>query len=204
MTLSDYFVPLLLAGFLLSIERISYVLIWNRPQLFADLTARTRIADNPVSALERLFYVFKLIQLLVFGCWIVTFSDPAVSFSGGTALSQGIAVGLLLVGQFLNLSTFWQLGREGVFYGARFGHNIPWRFGFPFSVFPHPQYLGTVMSIWGIFLLFRYPGLDWYLIPALETVLYILGACFEHSNPRESAALGDDSRSLAEKAIESL
>jgi hypothetical protein len=40
------------------------------------------------------------------------------------------------------------------------GHYIPWCTGFPFTVCAHPQYVGTVMSIWGVFLLFRYPEMN--------------------------------------------
>lgn len=179
MPLTDFILPLLLASLLLSFERISYVLIWQKPRTFVNWTARMRIAEDPVGALERLFYGFKILQLLVFSSWIIVFSDSLVPFTTGNMVSQSLAIGLLSVGQLLNLSTFWQLGRKGIFYGARFGHDVPWRTGFPFSVCPHPQYLGTVMSIWGVFLFFRYPGTDWYLIPTVETLFYILGAHFE-------------------------
>jgi methylene-fatty-acyl-phospholipid synthase len=196
MSLSEFILPLLLASFLLSFERLGYLLAWHRPQTFMNWGARMRIANDPVSALERLFYAFKLLQLIVFGSWIFVYSDSVVPLPMGSPMSQGLAIALLVTGQILNLSTFWTLGRNGVFYGARFGHNIPWRSGFPFSICPHPQYLGTVMSIWGLFLLFRYPAADWYLIPAVETVFYWLGAYFERSS-------GTYANAEAREAVES-
>jgi len=32
-----------------------------------------------------------------------------------------------------------------------------------------------VLSIWGFFLLMCFPYDDWYLLPAVETVYYVLG-----------------------------
>jgi methylene-fatty-acyl-phospholipid synthase len=56
---------------------------------------------------------------------------------------------------------------------------LPWCRAFPFSVLQHPQYVGTVLSIWGFFLVMRFPHDDWYLLPIVETVYYALGAYFE-------------------------
>ena len=54
-------------------------------------------------------------------------------------------------GQLLNGMVFYRLGNNGVFYGNKFGFNIPWVTGFPFNVFPHPQYLGAVLSLIGLY-----------------------------------------------------
>jgi hypothetical protein len=45
----------------------------------------------------------------------------------------------------------------------------------------HPQYVGAVLTIWGVFLIVRFPHGDWLVLPALETVYYALGARFESS-----------------------
>ena len=39
--------------------------------------------------------------------------------------------------------------------------------------------MGTVLTIWGIFLAARFPHPDWYLLPAVETVFYVVGAHLE-------------------------
>jgi methylene-fatty-acyl-phospholipid synthase len=65
---------------------------------------------------------------------------------------------------------------------------VRWTQGFPFSLFKHPQYVGTVLSIWGFFLVARYPQDDWWLLPALETIYYGIGAVLEdapHRRPLE-------------------
>jgi protein-S-isoprenylcysteine O-methyltransferase Ste14 len=41
-------------------------------------------------------------------------------------------------------------GKEGVYYGVRLGRRIPWYEGFPFTVVPHPQYVGCILCIWGV------------------------------------------------------
>jgi phosphatidyl-N-methylethanolamine N-methyltransferase len=66
-----------------------------------------------------------------------------------------------------------------VFYGDKFGYEVCWCRKFPFSLLKHPQYVGALLSIWGFFLAMRFPHEDWYILPALETVYYSLGAYFE-------------------------
>ena len=77
------------------------------------------------------------------------------------------------------MSVLYRLGKVGVFYGNKFGHAIPWCRAFPFSLLKHPQYVGAVLTIWGFFLVMRFPHDDWYLLPTLETVYYVLGTYFE-------------------------
>ena len=167
---------LVVAAALLSIERITYVWVWHRPQEFRDLTERFAWWATPVDALRSLFWVFKAIQTAVFVAWCAVFG-----IGGFHGMAVAPAVVLLLVGQVLNFGVFYRLGTVGVFYGNRLGHQVPWCREFPFSVLKHPQYVGTVLSIWGFFLLMRFPHGDWFVLPALETVYYAAGAHFERS-----------------------
>ncbi|MFM7783199.1 MAG: methyltransferase, partial [Gammaproteobacteria bacterium] len=158
----------LVCATLLSFERLAYAWIWIHPNRFRTAAAERGIPD-PVRALERLFLLFKLLQLGTFAAWISWFGArtgwPTHSAPGVTAL----AVTLLIGGQTLNAAVFLRLGRIGVFYGNRFGHVIPWQNGFPFSLLRNPQYAGTLASIWGLFLLLRYPHPDWLVLPLLQT-----------------------------------
>lgn len=166
----------------LSVERCFYVWVWRHPDRFQTLAAQPAFArlGSPVDVLRAFFLVFKVLQAATFAGW-------CLSFGGGrllpleappTAIAL-LAVGLILVGQTLNLAVFQTLGKEGVFYGTRLGFDVPWHTGFPFSVVSHPQYVGTVLSIWGLFLLLRYPAADWLVLPLLETVYYTVGAHLE-------------------------
>jgi hypothetical protein len=39
------------------------------------------------------------------------------------------------------------------------------------------------MTIWGVFLVMRFPHDDWYLLPIVETVFYAAGAALEERRP---------------------
>ena len=167
-----------MAVVVLSLERLAYAAIWRRPAGFLKLCHTWLPQTPPVDVLARLFMLFKILQCLVFVIWWIAHGDglrPATREPGPLIVGTTMVV----AGQILNLAVFVRLGRAGVFYGSRLGEPVPWRAGFPFSWFRHPQYVGTVVSIWGAFIAMRYPAVDWSVIPALETVYYAVGAYVE-------------------------
>lgn len=170
-----------LAALLLSLERICYVWAWRHTASFRRFCARPAVArwGEPVEILERLFYAFKAIQFGVFVAWWWAFGGGALRPASATLVPLVTGATLIAIGQTLNVAVFHRLGRVGVFYGNRLGHAVPWCTGFPFSVFPHPQYLGTVLSIWGLFVVMRFPAADWAVLPALETLYYAAGSRLE-------------------------
>jgi phosphatidyl-N-methylethanolamine N-methyltransferase len=171
----------LVAAALLSLERICYVWVWRSPESFRTFCGRPAVASvgEPVAVLQKLFYCFKGIQLGVFFGWCYFYGQglPSLLSGGIVALAAGGA--LIVAGQILNFGVFYRLGKIGVFYGNKLGYEIPWCRAFPFSLLQHPQYVGTLFSIWGFFLAMRFPHDDWYMLPTLETVYYVLGAYFE-------------------------
>jgi len=168
------------AALLLSIERIAYIAVWRWPRRFEQVVRSLPggLAADPVDALGRLFVFFKFLQAAVFAGWCWHFAG---GFPWPTAAPAVLVLATLLVGigQILNFSVFRRLGKVGVFYGTRFGRNVPWCDAFPFNVLNHPQYVGTVLSIWGIFLAMRHPHDDWFVLPLLETAYYVAGSHFE-------------------------
>ena len=171
----------LAAAVLLSFERITYIFAWRWPQAFESVCARTEyfLTADPVVGVRRLFYLFKILQGAVFLAWCYHFGDSTFLVGQTDFLARAAGCSLILIGQTLNFGVFYRLGCVGVFYGNRFGYEIPWCRKFPFSLIDHPQYFGAVISIWGFFLVARYPFQDWYLLPTLETVYYSLGAHLE-------------------------
>jgi len=170
------------AAFLLSFERIGYLWIWHSADKFRACCAQPAInwfTAGPVEALEFLFYGFKLLQAAIFIAWCYLYGNGLLWPPSGNLFSLGLGLTLIASGQTLNVSVFYRLGRVGVFYGNKFGYKIPWSEKFPFSCMKHPQYVGALISIWGFFLVMRFPHDDWYLLPALETAYYGLGAHFE-------------------------
>jgi len=171
------------AAVLLSLERVFYVWVSRRPDSLApavEALAAWGIAADRVDLLRWAFYAFKVLQAAVFAGWFIAFGQGQVWTPPAPAVLTAAAV-LMSIGQFLNFSVFYRLGSVGVFYGVHFGYAVPWTRAFPFS-FPwlkHPQYAGTVLSIWGLFLAARYPAPDWWALPLLETVYYGIGARLE-------------------------
>jgi methylene-fatty-acyl-phospholipid synthase len=174
-------IALAVAAMLLALERLTYAAIWFVPDRFERLCRQWPLnrLSTPVDAMQALFYFFKAIQLGVFIAWCSLFSGqiPPLPTAGPAALTVGLA--LIVAGQVLNASVFWRLGKTGVFYGNKLGHTVQWVEGFPFSVIPHPQYVGTAMSIWGFFVVMRFPNPDWIALPLLQTVYYVVGARLE-------------------------
>jgi len=171
-------VILLVSAILLSFERITYFLVSRYPERWYRLCQRPPLAvfDGPVNALHKLFYGFKAIQGAVFLYWWMLLGDTWMPLP--TAEGIALIAGLLLIaaGVFLNAAVFSRLGRTGVFYGAEIGYELPWITGFPFSMMRHPQYLGALLCIWGLFVVMRFPNGDWFYLPLMETAFYAWGA----------------------------
>jgi hypothetical protein len=76
---------------------------------------------------------------------------------------------------------------------------------FPFSLLAHPQYVGTLLTIWGGFTLVRFPRDDWWALPLLETVYYLGGMWLETPRRRYGARYASitfKTRSRAARLIE--
>jgi methylene-fatty-acyl-phospholipid synthase len=170
------------AAVLLSFERVCYLWIWHSPERFRDWCiklATINISADSVEILQFLFCAFKVLQGAVFVGWCIIFSGGTLRPASPELFNLGVGGALIAAGQALNASVFHRLGKIGVFYGNKLGYRIPWSRKFPFSCMKHPQYLGALLSIWGFFLIMRFPYDDWYLLPAIETVYYGLGAYLE-------------------------
>ncbi len=175
--------PLLVAAGLLAPERICYVWIARYPQAFRRACTTPAVAwiGEPVAVVAALFAVGKILQCATFAFWFYTHGHVGPWTPTPAVLATAWA--LVAIGQVLNWGVFYRLRYAGVFFGDRLGYEIPWSRAFPFSWVAHPQYLGTVLTIWGLFLAVRFPHPDWHLLPLLETLFYAVGARLE-SGPR--------------------
>lgn len=181
---------LLGAAVALSLERACYVWIARAPRAFLAWCARPGVArlGEPVAVVGVLFGVFKLLQLGVFAGWCYGHGHGSLMPANREAAALAAGGLLLALGQALNASVFYRLGAAGVFFGGRLGHAVPWCRAFPFSALSHPQYVGAILSIWGLFLVMRFPHDDWRLLPTLETLYYAIGMALEEPGPRASPA----------------
>jgi phosphatidyl-N-methylethanolamine N-methyltransferase len=176
---------LVTAAVVLSVERAAYVFIARRPERFRRLCQHPTVArlGEPVAIVRKLLYGFKAVQFGVFASWCLVHGEGRPLPAASDPVVLGLAAAAVLGGQILNWSVFYRLGVVGVFYGDRLGHEVPRCHHFPFSLCAHPQYLGVLLTIWGFFFGMRFPHDDWFLLPALETLYYGVGAQLEDERP---------------------
>jgi methylene-fatty-acyl-phospholipid synthase len=169
------------AAAILSLERLCYAAIFLAPDAFRRACQRAplRWLGPPVTVVARLCYVSKVVQLAVFVGWCHRHGETSLSPASWDPVITLVGGSLIAAGQTLNLAVFYRLGTVGVFYGSRLGYEVPWCRAFPYSLFSHPQYVGALLTIWGLFVVMRFPHMDWYALPLVETAYYIVGAWIE-------------------------
>jgi len=101
-------------------------------------------------AVERAVYALKAHQTTVFAAWCLVYGNGSLAPAHPGPIVLGGAAALVVVGQILVIATFYRLGRTGVFFGDRFGYEVRHCREFPFSLLSHPQYVGTMLTIWGV------------------------------------------------------
>lgn len=105
-------------------------------------------SDDPLQAVLTLLACCAVLQYGTALAWFASQNGGSICFDlGRVAIWQwALFAGLLGYGQLLNLSVYNKLGKNGVYYGCKLGHTIPWVTGFPFDSVPHPQYIGSAMT----------------------------------------------------------
>lgn len=132
-----------------------YYYLWNNPQKWVDLCAKS--GKDPSTLMASISHFLKLLQ------FIALFSVSNLSWPPPLYFWP-----LFLFGQFLNFRVYQLLGESGTYYGVRFGKNIPWVTEFPFGVINDPQYVGSIMSLLAC--------LSW--VPFMYILLWVLGYIF--------------------------
>tara|TARA_B110000091_G_C13607898_1_gene387496 strand:- start:294 stop:731 length:438 start_codon:yes stop_codon:yes gene_type:complete len=129
-----------------------YSLVWLRPDLI----------KGGVRDVIRVGVAARSLELLVLS-WVLYGYDISWNF-------LGIKMTFIIAGQILNLAVYDQLGLEGVYYGSQF-RDLPIIKSFPYTVCSNPQYVGCILTYYGILLF--YPcqevlmislyGILWYM-----------------------------------------
>mmetsp|Transcript_4203 Transcript_4203/g.9021 ORF Transcript_4203/g.9021 Transcript_4203/m.9021 type:complete len:232 (+) Transcript_4203:22-717(+) len=152
----------MIAALLISSSHVLYALVWYFPQSFMKMCKTLGAGINPVTAFSGLVALAKVTQQIGLIGWVCTLAKPdsaqaAVRFLlasiSEAAVQQWVLAGLLIAaGQALNLSIYRAIGKDGVYYGFKLGHPVPWCTDFPFNAgFRHPQYVGGMLSQLGVF-----------------------------------------------------
>lgn len=159
-------------------ERLVYTFVWLAPQQFQNLFK----TQNPVDTVVSLFYTSKVLQFGGLLMWYV-YTAPPANMLEITPFQWVTGTQLILFGQLLNYSVFAAIGKNGVFYGNKFGKSIPWCTGFPFSVFTaHPQYYGAVSTMFGVIVLLTteaHANAGIFALGVFQAILYFYMALVE-------------------------
>jgi methylene-fatty-acyl-phospholipid synthase len=131
----------------LASPHLVYSFVWFFPNIWMKAYGRWS-----VQVFESLAWLLKLVQFSAVAAWLAvreaTIDDLVDLIHTEPLLAVGGA-GLIGIGQVLNAGIFRAIGHKGVYYGFKLGHVIPWAEGFPFTVVRHPQYVGSVATVWG-------------------------------------------------------
>ena len=154
----------------LSIPHIFYLWLWTQPSAWISVsgtitralggawstTDKVAQGDQACKYMAAMAHVIKVVQGLSVIAWFQVYCAASLTPSAVLALPPWrILAGVLGLGlgQSLNAGIYAAIGRNGVYYGNRFGAKLgPWCTGFPFNiplVGRHPQYTGVLLSIWG-------------------------------------------------------
>lgn len=135
---------------IMSIPHIYYFWIWVNPSAFTRFT-RSINQKDPVAFLANSATFIKFLQFSMALYWASNHGAiPNPMDNLKTLVLGGV---FFAIGQILNIAVYQTLGRNGVYYGSRLGQPCPWVTGFPFNTVPHPQYVGSVLTIWGLTIL---------------------------------------------------
>ena len=93
-----------------------------------------------------------VVQFVAVGLWLACHMRAGLCPDLRTlGLAQWLAaLALFGYGQSLNAGIFQAIGHIGVYYGFKLGHTVPWAQGWPFDTISHPQYVGSVLSVWAL------------------------------------------------------
>ncbi|KAK9903233.1 hypothetical protein WJX75_000389 [Coccomyxa subellipsoidea] len=124
-----------------------YAFIWFLPGLWRQGFSK------PVKAFQIAATLGKVLQFTAVVAWYTVKSKEQglkLDLLEVTWLQWGAFFALVFLGQVLNISVYNTLSTNGVYYGTKLGKKVAWQHGFPFNTVSHPQYLGAVLTVWGI------------------------------------------------------
>lgn len=165
----------LIKALLLSLERIFYYYFGHYPELLNSL--KKQLGISPPHVIQKFCVFFKFIQFYIFYVDII---NDLGGFNTCCYNAFILSLTLLMIsyGQYLNYLVFDKLGVYGTFYGNVYGYDCRWVTEFPYSVFRHPQYVGVLLCIIGLYLPW-YQQEKWFYIPLIEFFLYFSEVAFE-------------------------
>lgn len=168
----------LLVSFCIALPHFLYAFIWFRPEQW-----RKMFPKNPVDAFATAGLIGKLLQFSVILLWFASLRRSGLCLDlAAISLPQWLAFLLLACyGQSLNVGIFQAIGHDGVYYGFKLGKVIPWVNGWPFDSVSHPQYVGSVLTVWALVALVwgQAPAAALAIMAGFWTLVYVVTAVQE-------------------------
>ena len=188
---------------MLSLPHVFYYGLWHYPKAWIDAVSRpgdstVERGNTACKVMANAAHALKIVQAVGFIVWILRYAPEVLTMRYGTSLlltqPGSVALGLALIGlgQTFNVAVYQAIGKNGVYYGNRFGAELgPWCTGFPFNV-PvvgrHPQYFGVLSTMWGIVILIATkPAIAAGLVQmtAVWTCFYVVTSVMEQTEDAE-------------------
>ncbi len=135
-------------------------------------------SSDPYHTFVNAALVLRGIQLSLFFLVFINAWRSGALASSSLLFVLGVAA--CAVGQWLNYYVFVKLGKAGVFYGVRFGHVIPWVHSVVFDKVQHPQYVGCVLSYFGVWMLA--PTYGTFHVAVMGSFCYVFTGLTEHTH----------------------
>jgi hypothetical protein len=165
MTIPEMDSETMLHVMILLLPFIFYTIAWHWPSIWCVFAEN--LGFRPSILFAYVAYIMKLLQFSVFlgpvgGGGVPSFVAMPLNLilnifglgirSYELQLNPLTILDILLVscGQALNSGVYKALGTVGVYYGSRFGENIPWVNSFPYNIgISDPQYWGCILTTVG-------------------------------------------------------
>lgn len=185
---------LALYALVLGPERLVYGFVYHYTPTFRRLAGLGKTGKADLTIMHTLVSTFKVVQV----CAVASDLGPKIKWSlpldamlADQSSIARLALGLALVaiGQLLNVSIYYAIGSVGVHYGHQLGHTVPWCTGWPFTWLANPQYIGVVLTFWGIYLALAPSWTDytWFTIPLVISFWYFWSCnLLEAGTPRHT------------------
>ena len=151
------------------VEHLMYAMIWLYPEFFNKLNFNPKKVHKFLIAVKFIGISLAIYQnynmINIYYNYLCMFGIAMVAF-----------------GQFLNLAVYRAIGFNGVYYGNKFGINIPYCTKFPYNTnIKHPQYIGaytTYIGLWFVFMQ-KLSYMDFTIFSVLMALSYIMISIIE-------------------------
>mmetsp|Transcript_14196 Transcript_14196/g.36756 ORF Transcript_14196/g.36756 Transcript_14196/m.36756 type:complete len:210 (-) Transcript_14196:340-969(-) len=187
-------------------ERLAYGVVYHYTPTFRRIFNLGAKGKADLTIMHQLVASFKVVQIVTVAYDVLSraaWGEQLLQMQWGavgTIISNDLlaqparlvaAIGLIGFGQLLNVSIYSAIGSVGVHYGHQLGHDVPWCTGWPFTWLSNPQYIGVVLTFWGVYLLLAptWPWMapEWYAVPLVISFWYTLSCnVLEAGTPRHT------------------